>query len=95
MATKEKRRDVFDAMREGNFTSHGSYPVLMLMADGGTLHPKCARKNALSVGRAMRPGAYDKQWEVAAVDANWEDDTLVCDECGERIESAYEGESDQ
>ena len=28
-------------------------------------------------------------WRVVAEDVNWEDDTLFCDNCGERIESAY------
>jgi hypothetical protein len=83
------RKYVFQAMRAGNFTSLGSYPLFMLTLDGGTLHPTCARKNAALVGRAMRPGANDKQWHVSAIDINWEDASLMCDDCNERIESAY------
>ena len=29
------------------------------------------------------------QWRIVASDVNWEDASLTCDNCGQRIESAY------
>lgn len=81
------RKEVFQIIRAGDYTSIGSHPVVLLCADGGTIHPHCARENALLVGRAAREN--DKQWHVIAADCNWEDPDLICDHCGERIESAY------
>ena len=78
----------FQIMRAGDYASLGCYPIAMIMLDGGVIHPLCARANALQVGRATRDG-YEKQWVFCAADINWEDPSMVCDCCGERIESAY------
>lgn len=56
------------------YTSVGSYPLLMVRKNTAYC-PACA--NELDVA----PGDV--------VDVNWENPELYCDECGERIESAY------
>jgi hypothetical protein len=55
------------------FTSVGSYPMIYINRKHEVLCPTCA-------------GEYDR---ILAEDVNWENPDLHCDECGERIESAY------
>jgi hypothetical protein len=56
------------------FTSIGCYPILYVSAAGDCLCAACASAPAVN---------------VVASDINWEDPALFCDECSERIESAY------
>lgn len=76
----------------------GGYPLFYLVADNGVLCPACANgengseaftAEDVNSGRA----AEDEQWRIVACDANWEDESLYCDHCNKRIESAY-GESE-
>lgn len=55
------------------FTSIGCYP-LFYVTKSVCLCPACA---------------LSREAEVEAGDCNWEDPDLTCDDCGERIESAY------
>jgi hypothetical protein len=56
------------------YTSVGCYPIFYV--DGSScLCAACADENEAN--------------ETFFVDINWEDHELFCDECGERIESAY------
>lgn len=73
------------AIRELKYTNHGSlpsyawpggYPVFYFDSDNNTLCPNCANKT----GYSTYPTAYD---------VNYEDDSLYCDDCSLRIESAY------
>ena len=67
----------------------GGYPLFYLMADGGTLCPKC-QNDARETDEECPD---DDQWRAVAVDVNWEDSDLYCDHCGDRIESAYAEEN--
>jgi len=73
---------------EGKYTSVGSYPIFSVCRDGGVLCPACIAENRKQIEAAMLNGD-DAQWEIAGTDANWEDPDLYCDNCNERIESAY------
>ena len=80
------------SLREGRFTSVGSYPKYWITADGGTLSYEAIRENLWQVARATwRPvnSADSRQWQVIACGVNWEDADLRCDHSGERIPSAY------
>ena len=60
----------------GNFIDYawpGGYPVFYLTRDS-VLCPTCANETPE---------------DVISGDANWEDSSLYCDECSQRIESAY------
>ena len=70
------------------YTSLGSYPLLYMARDGGVLCASCVEKEALAC-EPYDDGTIDAQWDVVARDANWEDPSLFCDHCSERIESAY------
>jgi len=70
----------------------GGYPVYYLCADGGVLCPTCANKEE-QVRTADEHENVDcpdyDQWRIVAGDVNWEDASLTCDNCNQRIESAY------
>jgi hypothetical protein len=65
-----------------SFTSIGGYPVFYVTKQNNCLCSECADNNDME---------YDP---IVAVDVNWEDPDLYCDECSQRIESAY-AEPDQ
>jgi len=74
----------------------GGYPLFYLFTDGGCICPECANANIVEIDAAMRDARGNRPhssgcggWAIDAVEANWEDDSLTCDHCGERIESAY------
>ena len=69
----------------------GGYPLYLLCADGEVLCPDCARREWKLVAQAIRHPGTDTQWEIVAVDVNWEDPdkNMFCDHCGELIECAY------
>lgn len=56
----------------------GGYPLVYLSRRGNVLCPDCATE---SLG--------DEDDPPVDGDANWEDPSLYCDECSQRIESAY------
>lgn len=60
------------------FAFPGGYPLLYLTQAGLTVCPECANDTEKGEGDP-----------VVAADANWEDPLLYCDDCGERIPSAY------
>ncbi|MCF7994964.1 MAG: hypothetical protein K9L32_01980 [Chromatiaceae bacterium] len=85
----EKQKDAIRLATRG-YAWPGGYPVYMLMGDGGVLCSTCVSREIRLIVDATRPnGSADQQWSCVAVDVNWEDPQLLCDHCGERIESAY------
>ena len=69
-----------NAGRLASYAWPGGYPLFYLCEDGCILCPDCATENA---------DPTEPQWNVVAVDVNWEDPSLNCDHCDRRIESAY------
>lgn len=64
--------------------------MYMICQDGAALCWDCVKENLKEILQAVRD--QDKSgWNVVATDINWEYD-IVCDHCGEQIESAYEVE---
>lgn len=65
----------------------GGYPLFYIMEDGSAICPDCLKKN---LDRAREAREYcEKSWHVVGYEINWEDDSLLCDECNAVIESAY------
>lgn len=68
-----------------SFTSIGCYPVFYFVTadtretfrDASCWCPKCCNTEE------------DEDLSVVAAEVNWEDPDLTCEQCGERIESAY------
>lgn len=62
----------------------GGYPLYYVTKDSGVLCPKCVNDNL-----ELLSDEYDPQWYVIGYEINYEDNSLYCDHCSERIESAY------
>jgi len=61
----------------------GGYPLYYITKDGGTLSPEAVIEN-----EELCSGD-DPQWQVIAVEANYENPDLYCDHSGVKIEAAY------
>jgi hypothetical protein len=66
----------------------GGYPMFLIMNDNGCLCMDCAKKEWKLISRSIKYSS-DSQWEAIAVEVNWEDNSLQCDNCNKNIESAY------
>ncbi len=78
-ASNYSRKDLARDLREGRYTSIGSYPKFFFTPSGDVLSFDAVHANAK---RFLREG-------LAGCSVNWENADLYCDETGERIESAY------
>jgi hypothetical protein len=69
----------------------GGYPLFAITNDGGCLCHKCVKDNYRLLRESQRNYVrYSGDgWQVEAIDINWEDTLLYCDNCGKNIESAY------
>lgn len=79
--------DSFERLSDGTlaeYTSLGCYPLLYLTKQNNILCPACARDDEENHGKGGDPDD-----PLEASDVNWEDASLYCDECSQRIESAY------
>jgi hypothetical protein len=81
-------KELMQSLREGPFTSVGSYPKYYITADGETLAFKTVKEELGQIARAIRDKNND-QWRVIAANVNWEDTELYCSHTTDRIESAY------
>jgi uncharacterized protein YbaR (Trm112 family) len=61
----------------------GCYPMMYYTRDHLVICPDCANKDDVN-----------PEQEVVAAEANWEDPDLYCEDCNERIPSAYADEDD-
>lgn len=64
----------------------GGYPVYYVTADTGILCPDCAR---MAERENLAGDPDDPQWYVVFADINYENPSVHCDHCGNRIRSAY------
>ena len=66
----------------------GGYPLFALCKDGGYLCKECVKNEFKTIlDSTIKHNADD--WDVVAVDVNWEDSSMYCDHCSSIIESAY------
>ena len=61
------------------------YPRYAVTSDGGVICPKCAATER----EAIATTTGSDGWCVVAIDVNWENDSLHCDNCSDQIPSAY------
>lgn len=90
-------KDLRQALRMGSYTSIGCYPIFFATSDGEAMHPKCVRENYRQVSSAIRHNETYDSWHVFGCDINYEDASMYCAHCNERIESAYaeDGETEE
>ena len=81
-----------EAIKEGKFPSFawpGGYPLFYITRDNRALCPECCNKEFELIKEAIE-GKDDPQWEIVAVEINYQDNMLYCDHCSQQIEPAYE-----
>ncbi len=77
------------AIEYDTFAWPGGYPIFYVTQDNAPLCPKCANDNISLCACPAESQEADPQWRIIAADINYEDDSLYCDNCNQRIESAY------
>lgn len=90
MAKAMTPKELIASLREGPFTSTGSYPKFWFSRDS-VFSYAAIMAHALEACRAARSNDYS-EWRILGCDVNWENPALFCDETGDRIESAYADE---
>ena len=72
-----------DADSVNTFSEIGCYPLFYVTKSNDVICPSCVNSNISS--------CKDKEDinYIVAIDTNWEDPMLYCDECSEKIPSAY------
>ena len=81
---------------QGELPSHapvGGYPIFYVTADNGVLCAGAECANGPESRSADTDCPDDNQWRIVAADIHWEGTPLICDHCGNGIDSAY-GEPD-
>ena len=87
MVNRESRNNVKRAIRE-KYAWPGGYPLYLITADGAALCIDCGKKEFRQIAWDWTRKA-STGWCAEATDVNWEDTDLICDHCGNKIESAY------
>lgn len=87
----QKRNPVLVEVRE--FIRHpsvfpGGYPKILVMADGETLCPACARAEYRQISNETRHNLQGG-WKAGGVDIHYEGEPVICAHCGKETESAY------
>ena len=86
--------DLRRAVRLGDRTFPGCYPLLFICADGGMLCPSCVRENRRQVLEALTGETPNDEWQVIALQSGeaMEEEVLCC-HCGDLlVEDPEEGE---
>lgn len=85
MTTQSRSLRLADQLARHPYTSVGSYPLFAITSDGAALCKTCCQTEREAIGTTTgRDG-----WCVTGLSINYENPTLYCDNCSERIESAY------
>lgn len=84
-------RDLARDLREGRYTSLGSYPKFWVTAHGSVISYDAIMGELCRYMRATagKCESWDREAAIVGCDVNWEDADLYCDHTGQRIPSAY------
>ena len=85
MTTQSRSLRLADQLAASPYAWPGGYPLFAVTDDGAALCKCCSRTERAAIGTTTG----DDGWCVTSLAVNWEDPTLYCDHCGDRIESAY------
>lgn len=76
------------ALRYGQYTQLGGYPMYFVVSDGEPLSFEAARENFRQIADSIAH-RHNDGWRIVGLDVNYEDEDLVCAHTGKRIPSAY------
>lgn len=88
MATAARKLRQAKQVARDKYAWPGGYPLMLIMSDGECICPACVKSEWRNIARSTITRAHDG-WTADCGAINWEDDSLLCAHCGERIESAY------
>jgi hypothetical protein len=77
-----KLQEIVDSQGDLPTYANGGYPLYYVDQEGSTLCPDCANKSFHDFDELP-------QFNVVDYDVNWENDIFFCDQCSNRIPSAY------
>lgn len=80
--------DLKAALRYGEHTRLGGYPLYFVASDGEALSFEVVRENFRTVVDSTANGHRDG-WRVVGLEINYEDNDLFCAHTGKKIASAY------
>ncbi len=80
--------DLKAALRHGQFTNVGGYPLYFVASDGEALSFEAARENFRQIVDSIA-NRHNDGWRIVGLDVNYEDEDLVCAHTGKPIPSAY------
>lgn len=75
-------------LRAGPRTDLGAYPLILWFSDGGACCWSCARKEFRFIAEAIRDHDKTGGWRIVACEVFYEG-SQICQQCNEKIESAY------
>lgn len=78
--------DLSAAVAKGPYAWPGGYPYYFITAGGNALSFRAVAQYAESERGKI---TLDEDDKIIAVDINWEDNDLICEQTGSKIESAY------
>mgnify|MGYP003660584300 CR=1 FL=1 len=81
-------KDFASQLKAGAYAWPGGYPLYFITRDGAALSFEAAKENSQLIKESICDDC-DDGWQVVACDVNWEDNELICDHTGKKIESAY------
>jgi hypothetical protein len=88
MTKIENTKKLHEVLKSGPYAWPGGYPLFFITSDGAALSFEAVNQEIESVQDSIDTKCQDG-WQVVAVDVNWEDENLLCDHTGEKIQSAY------
>jgi hypothetical protein len=77
------------SLKEGLYTSIGSYPKFMVVGRVQCLCWDCVQENLEQIRESVVSNDTKGDYYPLYIEVNWENPELYCDECSGRIESAY------
>jgi hypothetical protein len=84
----ENTKKLHEVLKSGPYAWPGGYPLFFLTQDGAALSFEAVKQELEEVQDSIECECNDG-WRVVAVGINWEDENLLCDHTGEKIQSAY------
>jgi len=81
-------RQIKTLLRGGPFAWPGGYPMYFVTVSGDVLSFEAVRNRWREVVYSHLRGLCDS-WRITALEINYEDGALFCDDSGKRIPSAY------
>ena len=85
MTTQSKSLRLADQLSAQPWAWPGGYPLFAITSDGAALCYKCCSTERELIGTTTGSDG----WCVVALDINYENVSLNCDNCSKQIEAAY------